>query len=291
LHYKIKTLVLSFKETKQTMKSNFLLSILILLSFLQCETYESRKENLSKLSRNKILKYYEEGKLTFDKDIVYFNNEVALPADFVLVDSSDYCYDYFVDESGEIVLVEIRQATYHDDITEILIPLMDIDCDSLEAMAYEIARLTPKEIRNLMSFDSMQLDTLGYSDYSRIPIVSIDKHCRLSSLANKGEKSLIYFWDMVHHNENEVIAYYFSYFDELTKTGDIRPDFLALSTDRLLVRDGYKQAFGSQVDGPPIVRNKDSVDVRRARIGMEPLSVYLDRGWGIQWPAPKKLEP
>jgi len=77
------------------MKSNFLLSILILLSFFQCETYESRKENLTKLSRNTILKYHEEDKLTFDKDIVYFNNEVALPSDFELVDSMDYCYDYY----------------------------------------------------------------------------------------------------------------------------------------------------------------------------------------------------
>ena len=215
----------------------------------------------------------------------------------------DYCYDYFVDESGSIKLVEIRKSTYQDDLTVVLskhigydpavgIPLMDINCDSLEAIAHVIGRLIPREIRNLIDFDSMQLDTLGFSDYARIPIISIDKHCGLSSLVNKGKKSIFHFWNMIHHNESKVIAYYYSYFEELTKAGDLRPELLALSIDRLLVRDGYKQAFGSQiVDGPPIVRNKDSVDVRRASFRMEPLNEYLDNGWGIQWPTPKKLEP
>jgi len=67
-----------------------------------------------------------------------------------------------IGKSGEIELVEIRQATYQDDITEILkknigydpyegIPLMDIDCDSLEVVIDDLRRLQPKEIRAMPS--------------------------------------------------------------------------------------------------------------------------------------------
>jgi len=97
---------------------------------------------------------------------------------------------------------------------------------------------------------------------------------------------------MVHHNDHKVIAYYFTYFENLVAKGKLHPEALALSTDRILSGYGYNQAYGSQVvNGQlPRVRNKDSVDVRRARIGLEPLSEYLDV-YGLEWPAPKKTNP
>jgi hypothetical protein len=74
---------------------------------------------------------------------------------------------------------------------------------------------------------------------------------------------------------------------------DARASDLALLEDRVLVDDGKPQHYGSQLGysatgGPPTVRpieNPECVDVRRASVGLEPLSQYLRR-FGIEYTVP-----
>lgn len=58
---------------------------------------------------------------------------------------------------------------------------------------------------------------------------------------------------------------------------------LAYLTDRVLLAEGQPQEYGTQVrDGRPReLRAPESVDERRAAVGLEPLAAYLEgfRSW------------
>jgi hypothetical protein len=63
---------------------------------------------------------------------------------------------------------------------------------------------------------------------------------------------------------------------------------LALLEDRIAVRKGNKQIYGSQVGGEPghyfvfPIEDPDNLDHRRINIGLQPISNYL-LSWGIKW--------
>lgn len=70
---------------------------------------------------------------------------------------------------------------------------------------------------------------------------------------------------------------------EAAKEGEVAPGDLALLMDRVLVAQGKPQIYGSQLgmrDGKlhvyPVAE-PESVDVRRANVGLIPISEYLDR--------------
>jgi len=66
--------------------------------------------------------------------------------------------------------------------------------------------------------------------------------------------------------------------------------------DRILTREGKKQVYGTQLrlnqttqrmELYPI-EDEENVDSRRAVVGLEPLALYLKRGFGIDYAPPKK---
>lgn len=68
-----------------------------------------------------------------------------------------------------------------------------------------------------------------------------------------------------------------------------RPEHLALLEDRVALREGRKQLYGSQIGTNPAgqsyvlpLTDPDRVDRRRANVGLEPLANYV-RQWGISW--------
>ena len=82
---------------------------------------------------------------------------------------------------------------------------------------------------------------------------------------------------MIHHNEKEIMAHYYSYIEEKIAKGELHPEMLALLTDRLLMNYGYEQVYGSQILNSKLypIRDRATVDIRRSAIGLEPLAEYL----------------
>ncbi len=66
---------------------------------------------------------------------------------------------------------------------------------------------------------------------------------------------------------------------EAVKEGKAKAKHLALLEDRVALGEGRKQIYGSQLGFPGYavlpLENPDSVDIRRASVGLEPLGVYL----------------
>jgi len=95
---------------------------------------------------------------------------------------------------------------------------------------------------------------------------------------------------VVQHSPLEVQQKYLPMAKEAMKKGDLRPSQMALLVDRVALREGRKQTYGSQISRDPEtnesyvmpLENPETVDKRRAEVGLPPLSEYVAR-WSIKW--------
>lgn len=258
------------------------LSFPLLFICLKCEF--QRDEKLYKLSREEILQIHQNEAFNVEHAVFLTKNHKKISEqDVKKLKTKEFACDFYADSSQLIRQVIVRPANYHDHITSILInninyhpnegiPLMAIDCDSLE---YNIEKLHHAKLEELSELEGG--DTLGYFALQRVKIVSIVEHCGLPSITTIGTNGLKVFWSMIHHNEAPVIAHYYLYFENMVKNGSLNEERLALMTDRMLMNNNYPQVYGSQILNYKLhpIGNPDSVNYRRAAIGLEPLEEYL----------------
>ena len=84
---------------------------------------------------------------------------------------------------------------------------------------------------------------------------------------------------VIQHSNLKTQERYLPLMREAVKEGKAKARHLALLEDRVALGEGRKQIYGSQLSFPgyavlPVV-SPDSVDIRRASVGLEPLGIYL----------------
>jgi len=101
---------------------------------------------------------------------------------------------------------------------------------------------------------------------------------------------------IVQHAELDYQKKYLPLIKNAVDQKEARRSDLAMLEDRILTREGKKQVYGTQLrlnqttqrmELYPI-EDEENVDSRRAAVGLEPLAVYLKRGFGIDYAPPKK---
>lgn len=99
---------------------------------------------------------------------------------------------------------------------------------------------------------------------------------------------------VIQHADIKVQEKYLPLMREAVKNKKASPADLALLEDRVALRNGKKQIYGSQVDcSKPEkcevlpIEDEANVNIRRAEVGLEPLEVYLQY-WNIKYELPKK---
>jgi hypothetical protein len=84
---------------------------------------------------------------------------------------------------------------------------------------------------------------------------------------------------VIQHSNLKTQERYLPLMREAVREGKAKANHLALLEDRVALGEGRKQIYGSQLSFPGYavlpVENPDSVDIRRASVGLEPLGVYL----------------
>ncbi|HMI62162.1 MAG TPA: DUF6624 domain-containing protein [Puia sp.] len=84
---------------------------------------------------------------------------------------------------------------------------------------------------------------------------------------------------VIQHSSLKSQEKYLPLMREAVKDGKAKANHLALLEDRVALGEGRKQIYGSQLSFPGYavlpLENPDSVDIRRASVGLEPLGVYL----------------
>jgi hypothetical protein len=101
---------------------------------------------------------------------------------------------------------------------------------------------------------------------------------------------------IVQHAELDYQKKYLPLIKDAVAQKEARQSDLAMLEDRILTREGKKQVYGTQLrlnqttqrmELYPI-EDEENVDGRRAAAGLEPLAVYLKRGFGIDYAPPKR---
>jgi hypothetical protein len=100
---------------------------------------------------------------------------------------------------------------------------------------------------------------------------------------------------IIQHADYEYQKKYFPLIDEAKKKGEIEPRHVALLEDRILMREGKKQIYGSQLKRNDQtgkyelwpVEDEENLDKRRAAVGLEPIAEYL-KHFGLTYIPPKK---
>jgi hypothetical protein len=88
---------------------------------------------------------------------------------------------------------------------------------------------------------------------------------------------------------------YFNLLKEAVGKHEAKPSFAAYLEDRILMRDGKKQIYGTQIRTNEVtkklelypIEDEANVDKRRASVGLEPLAQYL-RHFGLEYKPPKE---
>lgn len=119
----------------------------------------------------------------------------------------------------------------------------------------------------------------------------LDEHGWLGwdQVGHKGNRALFL---VIQHAGIETQEKYLPMLREAVKTGDAAPSALALLEDRVALRQGKKQIYGSQIGtdqetGEYFVsplQDPDNVDKRRAEVGLGPIQEYISN-WNLTWDA------
>lgn len=127
----------------------------------------------------------------------------------------------------------------------------------------------------------------------RINLLKIEKILDSKGWVGKdkvGEQAGVTFFAVIQHSDLKTQQKYLPLMRQAVNKGDASGGNLALLEDRIALREGRKQVYGSQIeynekDNKYLVsplEDPDNVDVRRAKVGLGPISDYVKR-WGITW--------
>lgn len=100
---------------------------------------------------------------------------------------------------------------------------------------------------------------------------------------------------VIQHADLEYQKKYFPLLKAAVSKGEADRDDAALLEDRILMREGKKQIYGTQIHFNEAtktlelwpIEDEEGVDARRASVGLEPIAEYLKR-YGLEYKPPKK---
>ena len=105
-----------------------------------------------------------------------------------------------------------------------------------------------------------------------------------------GEQGNTTLFLVIQHADLPIQEKYLPMMREAVKKGNAQASNLALLEDRVALRHGKRQIYGSQIGYDNQTKtyfvspleDPDNVDKRRAQVGLEPLSEYLNH-WQLKW--------
>ena len=110
------------------------------------------------------------------------------------------------------------------------------------------------------------------------------------SLDEIGEQGSFALFLVIQHSDIVSQEYYLPIMKQAVKDGKLAGRHLALLEDRVALKQGKKQIYGSQIgnnikmkfDYVRPLEDPDNVDKRRESVGLEPFSDYL-KYWNLKW--------
>jgi len=106
-----------------------------------------------------------------------------------------------------------------------------------------------------------------------------------------GQRGNLVLWLVIQHSDLAIQKKYQPMMEDAVKKGNLNPANYAWTIDRILVNEGEKQIYGSQLKMNPLDSSKfyvtpmidpDNVDKRREEVDLPPIAGYV-KHFGINW--------
>ena len=213
-------------------------------------------------------------------------NEISLDSINSIPDFTNIAFDDYVGEDGVVKVTVLRAANEQDLRTKEAIqtaersgpPLrsVTVDCSAVDAL---LEAIVESDQQNRQDVDCYSFDT----DWHNLEqVVAIINSCDVE--LTRQQYGVL--WLVIQHAPYKYRKTYVSYFKELAKLDKIYFGDVAMMQDRILIDEGEKQLYGTQlgmIDGRyqllP-VQNPNSLNHRRLAAGMDSIETYLLE-WGI----------
>lgn len=129
-----------------------------------------------------------------------------------------------------------------------------------------------------------------YDSVNIIKVADILENYGWLSEAEVGRNANLALFLVIQHAPYKLQLHFEGKVQKAFEQGKLKPAHYALFKDRILLRQGKKQLYGSQIGRLPDTGEKyilpledpDKVDARRKSMGLEPLADYV-KHWGISW--------
>ena len=247
---------------------------------------------LRKLNDDERVEYVKKGIFTTEKTVykdslgVEFTDPNSLSLNLFL--------DFYVDDQGEIVECVSRKKTSEDIVLRKRIidtaqekdwgtvELLKLNCKESSSMLEDVFN---QDQANRKSGGPLNMDI----ERKNLAIVlSIIEYCGFPEKKVVGDTGMTAVFLVFQHSTRKVREKYLPKIMECAKNGDLSMSEVALMEDRLLMENGEKQKFGTQIvkdrkKGIWIVypiEDPKHVNIRRASIGLQPIEKYLEQ-WKI----------
>jgi len=274
-----------------------LLLLLIILSACEQNSYYE-PTHLRKLTNKELIDATEQNK-NYNRENAVYKNQLG---EIISLDSlrkikypclNNFIFDKYVDDKDQILEIIIRPATQEDLELKARIDLafqkqptieaVEVDCDKIVEILDSIYILDQGMRQNGQSIDP------GIENQCLNKVISIIDKCSMPTLDEVDEHQMMALWLVFQHTHHYIMKEYYPLLLQSAQKGDLELSQMALMEDRLLMREGKPQKYGSQIQAGCKTKwelypleNPETVDKRRAKIGLEPLEEYVKQ-YGIEF--------
>ena len=295
--YFIFEIILSITISKREPVKRILPLIVLFIILISCDQHSYYEpNNLRKLSNSELVEAAEQNK-TYNRDNTVYKDQFGeiIPSDSLSKTKypcfNNFVFDKYVDEEDHIIEIVIRPATPKDlelkakiDLAfqeQPTIEIVEIDCAKIGEILDSIYILDQGMRKNGNSI----VKDIEYQLLNKV--ISIIEKCGMPTLNEVNEHQMMALWLVFQHSHHYVMKKYYPLLLQSAKNGDLELSQMALTEDRLLMREGKAQKYGSQIQAGCKTKwelyrlgNPETVNKRRAEVGLEPLENYLNN-YGI----------
>lgn len=157
------------------------------------------------------------------------------------------------------------------------VEIRTVNCDEMTILLDSVH----KQDQAVRTDQSISFKETVQKDYENLStVVSIIESCGMPGLDQLNQTQFNAIWMVLHHSpETQYMRKYFPMLEEAKNNGDMRPQDFATVQDRMLMRDGKPQVYGTQISKGKLYKLKDPeyVNQRREQVGLGPIQGYLGR--------------
>lgn len=276
-------------------------TILIFLIFISCKGNNTYKPaDLVLVSQDELVALSQKMKFP-DLRKLLIRNESGLVLDFdSLVLSEDSWFNFYKDNTGVIqeAILVLEPDEYDIATREKVIaamkkgPVLDPIITDCTLIKKTLEELHTKDQNNRASggVNDMNVDIENLQ-----VLMGIIENCDVMNNPELSHLEYETLWLVLQHSPHGYMKKYFPVLISLADEGKINSRKIAMMQDRILIGDGKKQVYGTQV----VMNSKtqqyellplespELVNARRASVGLGKIQSYL-LNWGIDFDIPQK---